>query len=195
MADLEHMAKSLGLPALLRRVRLIVGRGTLHRTNDAGAVQTVQAEFLKGEVRDAMERAQNYGFTSHPHPGAEPVAVFLGGDRSNGLVVVMNDRTFRLKALEPGEVAIYDDLDQKVHLTRTGIVVETPLNATVKAGKKLRLEGEDIELHATRSLSWDVAGFGERWTWTGGTAWEHKTWQISAVVTAVPLPINPPEGP
>lgn len=72
MADLDNLAKSLGLPTLLRRVRLIVGRGTLHRTNDAGAVQTVQAEFLKGEVRDGMERVQNYGFTSHAHDHRQP---------------------------------------------------------------------------------------------------------------------------
>ncbi len=190
------------LEYLKNRVKLGLGKGVLHLVNDAGPCQTVQATFLVGETRDGMERPQDYGFTSHPLPGMQPFAGFFGGDRSNGFVIAMCDRQFRIE-LERGEVAIYDDLGQKVHLTRTGVVVKTPLNATleadqnvtIKAGKKLRLEAEDIETHATRSRSWDVAGFGERWTWTGGTAWEHKTWQAGAVISSVVLNIKPPEGP
>lgn len=182
------------LEYLKNRVKLGLGKGVLHLVNDNGPCQTVQATFLIGETRDGMERPQDYGFTSHPLPGMQPFAGFFGGDRSNGFVIAMCDRQFRIELLK-GEVAMYDDLGQKVHLTRTGIVAETPLNATVKAGKKLRLEAEDIEMHATRSWSWDVAGFGERWTWTGGTAWEHKTWQAGAVTSSVVLNIAPPEGP
>jgi hypothetical protein len=37
-----------------------------------------------------------------------------------------------------GEVAMYDDQGQKVHLTRDGVVVETPLNVTIKAGQNRR---------------------------------------------------------
>lgn len=190
------------LEYLKNRVKLGLGKGVLHLVNDAGPCQTVQATFLVGETRDGMERPQDYGFTSHPLPGMQPFAGFFGGDRSNGFVIAMCDRQFRIK-LERGEVAIYDDLGQKVHLTRTGVMVKTPLNATleadqnvtIKAGKKLRLEAEDIETHATRSRSWDVGGFGERWTWTGGTAWEHKTWQAGAATSSVVLNIKPPEGP
>lgn len=187
---------------LRNRVRLMMGKGVLHLVNDAGPCQTVQATFLVGETRDGMERPQDYGFTSHPLPGMQPFAGFFGGDRSNGFVIAMCDRQYRIE-LEKGEVAVYDDLGQKVHLTRTGVVVATPLDATVdagqnitlKAGQKLRLEAEDIEVHARHSFGWDVAGFGQRWTWTGGTAWENKTWQIGAAVTPDPLPIKPPEGP
>ncbi|EPY01348.1 phage baseplate assembly protein [Magnetospirillum fulvum] len=190
------------LEYLKNRVKLGLGKGVLHMVEDGGPCQTVQATFLIGETRDGMERPQDYGFTSHPLPGMQPFAGFFGGDRSNGFVIAMCDRQFRIELLK-GEVAMYDDLGQKVHLTRTGVVVKTPLNATleadqnvtIKAGKKLRLEAEDIETHATRSRSWDVGGFGERWTWTGGTAWEHKTWQTDAAISSVTLSITPPEGP
>lgn len=190
------------LEYLKNRVKLGLGKGVLHMVKDSGPCQTVQATFLVGETRDGMERPQNYGFTSHPLPGMQPFAGFFGGDRSNGFVIAMCDRQFRIELLK-GEVAMYDDLGQKVHLTRTGVVVKTPLNATleadrnvtIKAGKKLRLEAEDIEAHATRSRSWDVAGFGERWTWIGSTDWEHKTWQTGAVTSSAPLSIKPPEGP
>ena len=60
---------------------------------------------------------------------------------------------------------------------------------------KVRIDAADIELHASHSYSWDVHGFGERWTWVSGTTWQHKTWQTGATVTSSTLSINPPEGP
>ncbi|WP_431477838.1 phage baseplate assembly protein domain-containing protein [Massilia eburnea] len=62
--------------------------------------------------------SRNTGFTSVPKPGAEGVVVFVGGNRDHGLVIAVEDRRFRLKGLASGEVAIYDDQGQKVHLTR-----------------------------------------------------------------------------
>ncbi|MGE4528579.1 MAG: phage baseplate assembly protein V [Rhodospirillaceae bacterium] len=116
-------AIAAAIDPLTKRVRLLVGKGTLHLVNDAPQVQTVQATFLAGETRDDVERSQDYGFTSVPLPGMQPIAVFVGGDRSNGIVLAVADRTYRLRGLAGGEVAIYDDLGQKVHLTRAGIVV------------------------------------------------------------------------
>lgn len=109
---------------LVRRLRLLVGKGTLHLVDDSAGVQTIQATFLAGETRDGLERAQDYGFTSVPLAGMQPIAVFLGGDRSNGVVLAVADRTFRLKGMQGGEVAIYDDQGQSVHLTRDGIVIK-----------------------------------------------------------------------
>lgn len=60
---------------------------------------------------------------------------------------------------------------------------------------KIRVQGTDIVLHASHSYSWDVGGFGERWTALGDNKWEHRTWQTGAIITGVSLPINPPEGP
>lgn len=60
---------------------------------------------------------------------------------------------------------------------------------------KVRIQAQDIELHANHSYSWDVNGFGERWTHLSGSNYERRTWQTGATITNVPLPINPPEGP
>lgn len=60
---------------------------------------------------------------------------------------------------------------------------------------KIRIQAEDVEVHATRSYKWDVGGLGESWTYTGGVNWTHTTWQTGATITNVSLPINPPEGP
>ncbi|SFG29458.1 phage baseplate assembly protein V [Duganella sp. CF458] len=106
------------------RAALMVGRCILKAVGDGKAVQLVQTQLLAEEVHDDVERIQEYGFTSVPKPGAEGVVVFVGGNRDHGLVIAVEDRRFRLRALESGEVALYDDQGQKVHLTRSGIVID-----------------------------------------------------------------------
>lgn len=106
---------------LLSRVMMMFGRGVLRGVKDSGARQQVQVELLKGEVRDDVEHMQNYGFTSHA-TGGDCAVAFLGGNREQGIVLVVDDRRFRL-ALQPGEVAIYDDLGNKIELLRDLIKV------------------------------------------------------------------------
>jgi len=172
---------------LRSKVRLMVGRAILLAIGDAGAIQTAQAALLADETHDDMERVQEYGFTSVPLPGAEAVAVFPGGNRDHGLIIAVEDRRYRLRGLAGGEVALYDDQGQKVHLTRDGIVIYTE--------KTCRVDARDIVLHASKSYSWDVNGYGQRITWLSGTTWEIKTWQTGATIVPVSLSINPPEGP
>lgn len=109
---------------LRRRVRLMISRAVLAAVNDAGGIQLVQVKLLDGEVCDGVERLQNYGFTSVPKAGAEGLMACVSGDRDHGIIVAMDDRRYRLKGLAAGEVALYDDLGHKVHLTRSGIVVD-----------------------------------------------------------------------
>ena len=108
---------------LWRRVQLVVGRGRITTTDDSGVVQKVQIQIGELETRDTTPRVAEYGFTSHPLPGCHGVVVFVGGDRSNGVIVATNDQQARLKNLKEGEVAIYDDQGQSVWLKRTGIEV------------------------------------------------------------------------
>lgn len=165
-----------------RRLQLLVAQGV-------GTVighDKIQVVALDGEALENIKRVEPYGLSYRPKPGCQPYIAFPAGDRSFGLALVIGDRRYQL-TLEPGEVALHDDQGQKVHLKRDGVLVSTPMSC--------RIEAQDIVLHASRSLSWDVGGYGERWTALGGGQWEHKTWQIGAAVTAAPLPINPPEGP
>ena len=87
-------------------------------------MQTLQIKLLADEAKDDIEHVEPYGLTACPHPGAEHVTLFFGGDRSHGVVIVVADRRYRLQGLAAGEVALYDDLGQKVHLTRGGIVID-----------------------------------------------------------------------
>lgn len=145
------------LEALRNRLRLVASRVVLARVDDSKGFQQVQLHALKNETRAAVDRLQNYGFTSVPHPGAEGIAVFPGGDRANGIVVALGDRAVRLRGLADGEVAMYDDLGHKVHLTRTGIVVDgAGHQVTVTGTPKVRLEC-DLEVAGSIVAAGDIS--------------------------------------
>lgn len=107
-----------------RRLGNMIARGTVAAVSAGSKMQGLQLRLLADEVKDGLEHFEPYGFTSHPGAGAEAVALFLDGDRSHGVVVVVADRRYRLTGLQAGEMAIHDDQGQKVHLTRTGIVID-----------------------------------------------------------------------
>lgn len=108
---------------LALRLGNMLARGRLASRNGATKMQTLQVELLADEVKDRMEHFEPYGFTSAPQIGAEIAAMFLDGDRSHGIVVMVADRRYRITGLVDGEVCIHDDLGQRVHLTRAGIVI------------------------------------------------------------------------
>jgi phage baseplate assembly protein V len=105
------------------RLRNMICRGIVKLVDDGTTLQTLQLSLLAGELRDGIERFQDYGLTSHPFNDAEAVVLFPGGDRSHGLCIKVDDRRYRLTALAQGEVALYDDQGQTVHIRRDGIYV------------------------------------------------------------------------
>lgn len=118
---------------IARRIRLLASRAVVRMINDDGGLQVVQITLLADETRDQVERFQNYGVTSHPHPGAEGVAVSLGGSRDHLVAIVVDDRRYRLKGLAAGEVALYDDLGQVVHLKRDRILLKSATTVEIEA--------------------------------------------------------------
>lgn len=110
------------LDPIVRRVQLMIGRCVLTAVNDTPAAQEAQISLLHGEVRDKVERFQEYGFTSVPQDDAEGVAVFVGGDRGHGIIIACEDRRYRLKGMEKGEVALYTDEGDMVHFKRGRVV-------------------------------------------------------------------------
>lgn len=122
------------------KVRLMIGRAILAAISDTGAIQTAQARLLADETHDDMERIQEYGFTSVPLPGAEGVAVFVGGNRDHGLIIATDDRRYRLKGLQGGEVAIYTDEGDSIILKRGHVIEITTGTLLVKASSKVRME-------------------------------------------------------
>ena len=128
------------LEKLANRVRGMVARGVVNMVADGLKMQGMQVQLLDGETVDNVERAQNYGFTSVPQGGAECFVVFVGGGREHGIILAADDRRFRLKSLQGGEVAMYTDegdtlifkRDHKVELTTRHFVVKAEDDVTVE---------------------------------------------------------------
>lgn len=134
---------------LKRRVLLGVARSVIRAVNDSTEAQECQVELLKGELRDRLERFQEYGYTSVPLAGAEAAAVFVGGNRDHGIIIATEDRRYRLKSLKPGEVAIYTDEGDKVHLKRNG-------NIEVVAGTKLKITAPLVKVIGELEVTGDI---------------------------------------
>ncbi|VTU28444.1 phage baseplate assembly protein V [Variovorax sp. PBL-E5] len=178
-------AEISAIEKLWRRMLLVVGRGRITTGDDSGMVQRQQVLLSAAEIRDDTIRVAEYGFTSMPLPGCHGVVVFIGGDRSNGVIIATNDQNHRLKNLKPGEVAIYDDQGQSVWLKRTGIEVNgaglpilvhnTP-TITLKADTSITLDAPLV--HSTGNHTVDalfttlnfamVAGGAAKWGSGGG---------------------------
>ncbi len=107
-----------------RRVMTTIGRGRKTTGDDAGNVQTLQVKLGQNEIRDNTPRLAEFGFTSMPPDGADLVVLFIGGDRSNGVIIASGDIATRMKNLQPGESALYDSLGKHVYLKADQIEID-----------------------------------------------------------------------
>lgn len=140
--DMQALVARMTAP-IARRVRLMVARAVITSIADGGKVQSAQVKLLDGEVRDGIEILHQYGLTSIPPGKPEGLYFSVGGDRDHGVLICVADRQFRLKSLRPGEAALYDDLGQKVHLTRDGILIDgAGLPITITNTPKVRMESD-----------------------------------------------------
>ena len=100
-----------------------------------------------------LEAMQNYGSTSVPMPpqmgkdgqvekGAETIINFLGGNRSFPMAGPTEDRRHRLKKLKPGDVAMFDHLQQQFHFNGKGSFL------TGVAGKVIRMALAEVKKKA-----------------------------------------------
>lgn len=113
-----------GVERLMARVRSMLARAVVRLVDDGRKLQALQIQVHADRAVDEAEHFQSYGFTSVAHPGAEGIALALGGSTAHTVVINVDDRRYRLKGLAAGDVALYDDLGHKVHLTRSGIVID-----------------------------------------------------------------------
>lgn len=137
---------------IYRRVLMMLGRGVVTASSDDGKVQKIQYQAPL-EVRGDTPRMAEFGFSSGLPAGSDVVLAFIGGDRSNAVVIATNNQAFRHTGLKPGETVIYNQWGMYVKLTETGIEVEArdqpvkvsnATTVTVVATEKIRLETPDL---------------------------------------------------
>ncbi|AWN09500.1 hypothetical protein DAD50_00010 [Salmonella enterica subsp. enterica serovar Derby] len=102
----------------------LIGRAVVKSISAATKCQTVDVSLIAGEPKAGFEHLETYGFTSRANSGAEAVCCFRMATVLMPVVVTVSDRRYRLKGLQTGEVAVYDDQGQSVTLTREGLVVD-----------------------------------------------------------------------
>ncbi|WP_047284147.1 phage baseplate assembly protein V [Pseudomonas protegens] len=124
----------------------LLARGTVVLAHSANKLQSLQMRLTAGEVNDDMEHFEPYGFTSNPLAGAEGIATFLGGDRSHGVVLVVADRRYRLKALAAGEVAIYTDEGDKIHFKRGRVIDIDTATLNIRASSGVTIDSPTLSM-------------------------------------------------
>ncbi|WP_244183489.1 phage baseplate assembly protein domain-containing protein [Xenorhabdus kozodoii] len=108
---------------LYRRAMMMIGLGRVTTCNDNGVIQQVQYQTAM-EVRDNTQRIAEFGFSSGLPANTDVLLAFLGGDRSNAVVIGSNHQQYRHQGLNPGEVVIYNQWGLHILLTASGITVE-----------------------------------------------------------------------
>ena len=99
-----------------------------------GLIKLFSASGRTDESFEQREYFQHYGLTSRPLEGAEIIILKEG---NNIIAIASDDRRYRI-ALEDGEVAIYTDEGDKIHLKRgqiIDIVGGEEVNVTTKVAK------------------------------------------------------------
>ena len=128
-----------GAPFALARTTLAV--------NDAGPVQTVQAQLDALSRRDNIPLLYGFGVTGSPPIGTDLHLAFLDGDRAKSLAIAGGHQTYRLRNLGVGDSALYDLRGAYVWLTAGGPSVAC-------AGNPMTIAGD---LHVTGAV---IAGYG-----------------------------------
>ena len=174
------------------RVLLMVGRGVLKAVADDAAVQVCQAALLDGELKSGIERAQNYGLTSVPPVGSVATLLFVGGDRSNGIVISAESRKFRLKGLQAGEVALYTDEGDEIRLKR-GHEIAVKTSKFVINAAEIDLNGA-VKVAQTLDVAGNITGKGEVADKTGNLTAIRSTYNGHTHTGNAGAPTSPPDA-
>jgi phage gp45-like len=135
------------LAPISRRIMLCIGRGVVRQADDAADLQRLQVSLLAEEDRDQVERFQPYGLSAVPVPGAEAVVVAIAGNRDHPVAIAVDDRRFRPRDLQPGEVCLYSRVPgQRITLLADGTI---------------RIEGTAIQLVGPVAVTGNVTVSGD----------------------------------
>ena len=112
-------------------------RGVLHLVKSADNIQKVQASGLADETLQDVEFMQQFGFTSVPPAYTQAVILPIGGQTTHGIVIATENGSFRVKNLQGGEVAVYDESGSSIVL---------------KKGRLIQIDCDVLKINATKKV-------------------------------------------
>lgn len=101
-----------------------IAPATITQINDAGPVMLAQIKIGYLETNDDVPVLQQFGFDSVPPLQSDAAVMFIGGDRSNGVVVGTNNQAARKTGKLNGESVVYNNFGISIYLTSTGLVID-----------------------------------------------------------------------
>ena len=144
-------------------------RSVVDKVDDTKLMQEMGGNFMANETRDAIESAQNYGFSSVVFDSekgqdgkiaasAETFIGFMGGNRSFPSAGNMDDRRHRMFKLDKGDTAMFRGRGdkQQFHMTGDGGFWTAPQNKTLR----MHLLQQDSESNATVQQGGGSSGSG-----------------------------------
>lgn len=148
------------ISSLASRVRGAILRGVISALQDGPACQVAQIAGLSDELRDGVERFQEYGMSSVPPIDTEVVVVHIGGDRDHPVVIATESRRYRSVAHESGDVCLYDTTGSTVWLrpARNGIYVSSSgdvrLNDPTDVAQPAARVNDAIQVDQAALIAW-----------------------------------------
>lgn len=140
MMDEETAGKTRGM---IRRV-------VIKNFNDAGQTQTASIETGEGIVHDQVEILQTYGFaTMPPEDGASGIALSIGGDEGDPVLLPVANSSKRMGNLKAGDTALYNGGGDHIVLRSNGTLeIKIGGDATLELPGGLTIETPNMLVKA-----------------------------------------------
>ncbi|KAF1040291.1 MAG: hypothetical protein GAK35_03545 [Herbaspirillum frisingense] len=137
----------------------------INTSDDSGPMQRLQVWLNELQTVDNVPYASHFGFTSRAPDGSDSIVMFVGGDRSNGVVLGTNHAESRPRGLVQGESALFNQVGIKIYLSKGGLVIEgaglpitvnnTP-TVTVNAGTKVQMNTPELNVTGKITAGGDI---------------------------------------
>ena len=135
-------------------------RGKLTLTQSGESIQRVQVQGLADETLQDIEQLQQFGFTSHAPAHTDVIVIPLGGDTSHGIVIASEHGSFRVKNLQSGEVAVYDQSGSSIVLKRGKLIEINCDNLVINASQKVQINSPLTETSTVFTAQGQINGNG-----------------------------------
>jgi phage gp45-like len=127
--------------------------------NTHSALIGVDMQGLAGE-KVTGDLFQHYGFSSAPLAGAEYLVIPVGGNSKHAVVVASEDGRYRL-TLKDGEVSLYTDEGDYVHMKRGRMIEVVTDDLVFKVKNKVRFETPLVEMTGDEHVLGSIKADGE----------------------------------
>lgn len=135
-------------------------RGVLHLVKSADNIQKVQASGLADETLQDVELMQQFGFTSVPPANTQAVILPIGGQTTHGIVIATENGSFRVKNLQGGDVAVYDESGSSIVLKK-GRLIEIDCDVLkINAATKVDISSPLVETDQVFTAQGQINGNG-----------------------------------